>query len=284
MIAKSFSTLQGHERDMFAKLAAKYGDSNPLDKAEHAMESSGIASAPFQSTQTTLIGGTSTPTSAPFSFSSSSQMSRTGTNSGTFASAASPASFTSQNLPSLSNFVSGHNQMGQIVGAGTTTGRNPRDVLTEFYMTYNPAKVSEVDKLLLKYRGNEDQMFRNLAAKYKLDPSVFGLPGASTQGPFQMTSPPLGAFGQPSPLGIGSAFGNALNSTPFGSPPGGFGQPSALGAGLGTITPLSGSSPVFGGGGTPFAASTFGSLAQSSPQGFGGFSAQPSTPFGAPRR
>jgi hypothetical protein len=38
-------------------------------------------------------------------------------------------------------------------------------LLAQFYQEKNPAKVSEVDKLLEKYKGNEDGMFRALAKK-----------------------------------------------------------------------------------------------------------------------
>lgn len=54
-------------------------------------------------------------------------------------------------------------------------GRNPRDMLLEFYQTHNPTKVNEVDKVLAKYAGKEELMFRTLAEKYNVDPSIFGL-------------------------------------------------------------------------------------------------------------
>jgi hypothetical protein len=44
-------------------------------------------------------------------------------------------------------------------------GRPPRDLLLQFYQEKNPSKVSEVDKVLEKYRGNEETLFRNLAKK-----------------------------------------------------------------------------------------------------------------------
>ena len=55
-------------------------------------------------------------------------------------------------------------------------GRNPRDILLEFYQTHNPTKVNEVDKVLAKYEGKEELMFQTLAEKYNVDPSIFGLP------------------------------------------------------------------------------------------------------------
>ena len=188
--------------------------------------------------------------------------------------------------------------MGQSTPFGSTAapagqaklfnGKTARDLLTQFYQEKNPTKVSEVDKLLQKYSGNEEQMFRNLAKKYGLDPSVFGV----------SAGPP------------------ALSSTPggFGSPSGGFGQQSMLGGG-GMSSTFGGASP-FGSGNasgntfgqsTPFGASSmysagsqgFGALAQSSgPSAFGagapssGFGSigggggafGGASPFGAPRR
>ncbi len=51
-----------------------------------------------------------------------------------------------------------------------------RDMLLEFYQTHNPTKVNEIDKVLAKYAGKEELMFRTLAEKYNVDPSIFGLP------------------------------------------------------------------------------------------------------------
>lgn len=148
------------------------------------------------------------------------------------------------------------------VSSVTFGGRNPRDILTSFYTTRNPAKLAEVDKTLAKYAGREQLLFLNLAKKYNVDPSDFGVNAAQNtiQSPasgFGTSSQGFGApsFGSPAPLGGG-----------FGSSVGGFGSPSG---------------GVFGGGG---GGSTFGSLAQ---QGMGG-SASPfgntTATFGAPRR
>jgi len=163
-------------------------------------------------------------------------------------------------------------------------------MLSAFYQQYNPAKVAEVDKLLAKYRGNEEQMFRNLAKKYNLDPSIFGLsaaaPAGGTFGSPSIEGTP--GFGQPSVLGGVSAFGGS-GASPFGGSTssgggGGFGQfASSPAPGQGFGSTAGGS---FGG------VSSFGSLAQSpsAAGGFGAFSSPApapfgtSTPFGAPRR
>jgi Ca2+-binding EF-hand superfamily protein len=160
-------------------------------------------------------------------------------------------------------------------------GRTARDLLLQFYQEKNPSKVAEVDKLLTKYRGNEEQMFRNLAKKYQLDCSVFGISSSAPNPGFGSPTVANPAFGQASAMGGGSS--------PFGQSPGGFGQPSSIGGGSG----MSGSSPVghsFGSGSTAGfgGSSNFGSLAQTSPSPFGGQSSNApvfgSPPFGAARR
>ncbi len=182
----------------------------------------------------------------------------------------------------------------------TLAGRSPRDMLVGFYQNYNPSKIAEVDKLLEKYRGSEEQMFRNLAKKYQLDPAVFGLQAT----PVAITpTPSLGGFGHISALGGGSTFGPS--SASLGSPlrtslGGGFGQTSSLGSGFSQALPTSGH--VFGASSSPgLGTSSFGALASfgsppapagfgspSAPSGFGsssgGFNAFGSSPFGAPRR
>lgn len=168
-------------------------------------------------------------------------------------------------------------------------GKDPRQMLMQFYQQHNPTKLGEVDKVLVKYRGNEEQLFRNLAKKYNLDPSAFGLPPA----------PAAGGFGSSAPTGFGQA--SALGSAPAFGGPSGFGQPSQMGFGS---TNTAGSGMTFGSGmSSAQGTSSFGSLAQApSPSPFGsssmggGFGSPAptfgapsmgfggSTPFGAPRR
>lgn len=50
-----------------------------------------------------------------------------------------------------------------------------RDMLQEFYQTHNPAKLTEIDKVLEMYAGKEEQLFLNLAKKYNVHPSIFGI-------------------------------------------------------------------------------------------------------------
>lgn len=174
-------------------------------------------------------------------------------------------------------------------------GRTARDLLSQFYQEKNPSKVAEVDKLLEKYKGNEESLFRNLAKKYQLDPSVFGLTAAAPTGFGATAGGTLApAFGQSSTLGGGPS--------PFGQSSLGFGQPSSLGAGPSMSSGPSGGTTFGAGAAGGFGASSFGSLAQSSPSPFGGisgggfgaagagFGSPPApafgspTPFGAPRR
>ena len=152
-------------------------------------------------------------------------------------------------------------------GSSKFGGRNPRDMLYEFYKTHNPTKVNEVDKLIAKYAGKEEQLFANLAKKYNIDPSIFGIPATQPQA----NATPV--FGSPAPLGGSTGFGA---TSPFGGTPATstFGTPSPS-AGFGAS----------GGGGFAAAAggSTFGSLAASSGGAFGGFGGAPApTPFGGP--
>mmetsp|Transcript_15304 Transcript_15304/g.44239 ORF Transcript_15304/g.44239 Transcript_15304/m.44239 type:complete len:1601 (+) Transcript_15304:988-5790(+) len=148
-------------------------------------------------------------------------------------------------------------------GGGTKlfNGKTAREMLTAFYQQKDPSKLASIDKFLTKYAGQEDQLFRNLAKKYNIDPSMFGVSAAAptpAAGGFggAVTSP--GGFGQQSALGGGSLFG----SPPVAAAPsaGGFGQTAPIGSGA----PGFGSSTGAGGSG-------FGSLAQSG--GGGGFGA-----------
>ena len=174
---------------------------------------------------------------------------------------------------------------GSTTSSGSTFGgKSARDILTSFYQQHNPSKVDEIDKLLQKYVGNEEQLFRNLAKKYNMDPSMFGVSSnASTP-----------SFGSPSTFGQSSA---PATSSGFGSSP--FGQSSALGSssGFGNSAPSFGQTSGFGGvpsgQGGGFASfsqsaqgSGFGALAGSTPSfgsPTGGFGAT-SNPFGSARR
>lgn len=122
-----------------------------------------------------------------------------------------------------------------------------------------------------KYAGREEQLFLNLAKKYNLDPSMFGV------APPPATTPSTGAiaFGSPAPMGNTSVFGGASIAGGFGGSGGGFGTSTGFG------------SASQGGGFASLSSSTgggFGSLASSAAgTGFAGFGGG-SNPFGEARR
>lgn len=180
--------------------------------------------------------------------------------------------------------------------------RTPREMLTQFYQQKNPSKLGEIDKVLAKYQGKEEQLFRNLAKKYQLDPSVFGLSSAPASAAFGSPSSaptmfgqasnlsggasPFGqstSFGQPSTMGFGTAGGASPGHT-FGSGIGASQAGSSFGSLAQAPTPSPFGAPASGGFGSPAPASGgFGAPAPAfgatSSMGFGG-----SSPFGAPRR
>jgi len=150
---------------------------------------------------------------------------------------------------------------GNSAGAGYHTfgGKTAREILTSFYQQRNPSKISEVDKLIAKYAGNEEQLLRNLAKKYNLDPSYFGL---STESAPVFGTTSLGGqvqpFGQTTQSSGGSAaFGSSGFASLAQSVPGNTG-------GFGSLSPAQ-------------ATNSFSALNSS---GFG----SSATPFGAPRR
>ena len=163
-------------------------------------------------------------------------------------------------------------------------GRTARELLLQFYQEKNPSKVTEVDKLLAKYHGNEEHMFRNLAKKYQLDSSVFGVSSSNPNPGFG--SPTIApTFGQASPIGGTSSL--------FGQSPG-FGQPSLLERGVGMSSSFPAAQTFGSGSGstTNFGTSGFGTLAQTSTSSFGRQSSNfgggnigfGGSPHGAPRR
>lgn len=186
----------------------------------------------------------------------------------------------------------------------TFGGRTPKDILVAFYQKYNPNKVAEVDKFLMKYSGKEEQMFRNLAKKYNVDPTLFGLKNATVASPAfgtnagnpssNFSSPSFGQsatsgstqFGQPSTLNNSSSTFNTSNSVST------FNTSKAQTSGFSGVAHVGGFGSL-----AASSPSTFGSTATTSGGGFGGFGrgstgfgtstgnmANNSTPFGAARR
>eukprot|EP00978_Attheya_sp_CCMP212_P039637 scaffold207977_cov55-Attheya_sp.AAC.1 len=157
-------------------------------------------------------------------------------------------------------------------------GRTPREMLVAVYQQYNPAKVSEVDKLLAKYKNKEEHLFINLAKKYNLDPSMFGVSHAPAAQATPAFGPPsTGAassgFGQPSTFGQNAGgFGGGMTPapSPFGAPAStGFGKSSTLGASSTFGSPSAMGGSAFGSTSTP--GGGFGSFATAgATPGFGG--------------
>jgi hypothetical protein len=193
----------------------------------------------------------------------------------------------------------------------TFGGKTPKEILIQFYQQHNPSKIGEVDKLLAKYSGNEENLLRNLARKYNMDERLFGLSPNNMlsavntpqgQVSFGATSlPTSGAFAAgfgagSSQLGGGPALSSltTARSNGFGGSLGQTGgSPSQISAG-GLFAQISSTSfgKAFGSSGFGAApTASFGALAGASPTsqfgggGFGGnFSSTPATPFGSARR
>ena len=53
--------------------------------------------------------------------------------------------------------------------------KSHKEKLTSFYKKYNPTKLDEIDGMLTKYCGKEDDLFHRLVKKYNADPSLLGL-------------------------------------------------------------------------------------------------------------
>eukprot|EP00300_Choanocystis_sp_HF-7_P007966 c15618_g1_i2.p2 GENE.c15618_g1_i2~~c15618_g1_i2.p2 ORF type:complete len:134 (+),score=26.01 c15618_g1_i2:29-403(+) len=51
-------------------------------------------------------------------------------------------------------------------GFASSTSKSYRDRVVEFYREHNPTKLGEVNKLLKKYKGKEEELIENLNRKY----------------------------------------------------------------------------------------------------------------------
>ncbi len=81
-----------------------------------------------------------------------------------------------------------------------------REKLIQFYNDHNKSKLDSVDATLEKYASREEELFKNLAKRYSVDPAVFGAGESSTSTAFMSTA--------------GGAFASYAGSTPrvtFGS-------------------------------------------------------------------
>ncbi|GMH94727.1 hypothetical protein TL16_g12986, partial [Triparma laevis f. inornata] len=159
--------------------------------------------------------------------------------------------------PTATHFGGGGGGFGQQQQqpAAAAGGMDYRSILMKFYQEKNPLKINEVDKVLMKYKGQEPKLFANLAKKYNLPPTYFSnavAGGGGGGGGFGG-----GGFGggaaapAPSPFG-GGGFGVGATQLGGGLPGGGFGG---------------GGAPAFGGGGG--GGGGFGAAAQGGGGGFG---------------
>ncbi|OQR96024.1 nuclear pore complex protein [Achlya hypogyna] len=154
---------------------------------------------------------------------------------------------------------------GQATPAFGATDHRTR--LVEFYTKHNPAKLSEVDNLLARYRGKEDTLFKSLETKYGGGAAAKPATGFGAAPAFGSSASSTPAA---SPFGTTSSFGSSAPAA-FGAATPAFGAPSAFGS----TTPAS---PAFGAT-APLATSAFGSnnsMAASAAPAFGS-----ATPLGA---
>lgn len=60
-----------------------------------------------------------------------------------------------------------------IQSASLKTSITPKEIVEAIYKSCNPSKVSEISKLLEKYKGKEDDLIRKLESKYNVKSSDF---------------------------------------------------------------------------------------------------------------
>ena len=89
-------------------------------------------------------------------------------------------------------------------------------LLTEFFQTHNPSKVGNVDKVLIKYKGQEEKLFRTLAHKYGAvnplsdDAGSKTTPSSTAGG---LSSPALSLSSMPTP----ASNKPTISASPFGA-------------------------------------------------------------------
>jgi len=326
-IENNLAKYKGREAEMFAKLSAKYNAPNPLSKTNDNLlfgsstvdPTMSLGKTPFhpsafsntpQSDQTTQTANT------PFGVAASSPSAAFGgiATAGSQSGISPSISISQGEIKKSSQAFGASTPFGmsvsmtmpivQPIPCSTVTfcGKAAREILVDFYQQHNPSKITEVDKLLAKYAGNEENLLRNLSRKYNIDERLFGLsslPAASDFG----SSPALTPFGVSTVFGSG--FGAGSSHLGGGPAPSSFGtsRTVAFGAGLsqlasnapssirgafGQPTQASASSTSFSGslGSSTFGSSpsvSFGALA--SGQGGSGFGfTSPPAPFGSARR
>ena len=114
------------------------------------------------------------------------------------------------------------NALGGPADAASTPSKPAADtpnysaLLTEFFQTHNPSKVGNVDKVLIKYKGQEEKLFRTLAHKYGAanplsdDAGSKATPSSTAGG---LSSPALSLSSMPTP----ASNKPTLSASPFGA-------------------------------------------------------------------
>ncbi|KAG7390986.1 hypothetical protein PHYPSEUDO_006121 [Phytophthora pseudosyringae] len=284
VIEKALTTYKGREGDLFTRLftmyvpdstpedVKKYLNGGPVPPKSESVAAASNSPAPASTAAKSPFGGfgasTPTPKDKPSPFGSS------------------PSAF---NLGPAANKSSGFGGFGSTTTSSSTTpltatAPSPfgkpavdyRQKLVEFYQKHNPDKLSSVDATLLKYKGNEEKLFQNLAVKYKVNNVSGGVPASPAVQPAATSNVAASPFGNP---GAFSASSSSTGST--------FGSASSVG--FGAAKPAPNASP-FGAAKAP-ASSPFGATSQASTgfgsaggSGFGGFQSATATApaFGSP--
>jgi len=334
-VDSNLAKYKGKETEMFMRLSSKYKVPNPLQAIIPSVASTNATftnirsppspfssfgnnnnaptdiSSPFgpsQTTQPQFASATSAQSTSSLGPAPVPSFSTFGSSpSSNFGAAPKPSFGTPMTAPaSPSPFRATAPASPSPFGAPTTPlkfgGKTPRELLTAFYQHTNPSKLSEVDKVLTKYSGQEEKLFRNLAQKYNVNPSVFGIPtqqppggsasqfgttgGAATFGGNGFQANPTPQFGSPTPFGgPATTASGQFNPVPqFGSSGSGLGQSQMqFGQSTGFSAPSAGQSTGFGSSVPSSAAgfSSFASVGANNPSPFG---ANNPSPFGGARR
>ncbi|TMW62809.1 hypothetical protein Poli38472_005427 [Pythium oligandrum] len=242
-VDKTLEDFKGKEEMMFTRLFTKYLPNSNPDDVKKYLDGGPVPKKPADNTATS---GTSafgfgkspagpTPAASPFGKSA-------------FSLGAPAATATS--APASGGF-------GGFTSSTSSFGKPAVDYkqrLIEFYQKHNPDKLKDVDSTLEKYKGREEKLFENLAAKYggsagaaaaqpKTNPSAspFGNTGAFTSislGGAKQSTP---AFGSTSTVGFGAT------PAPTGATPSPFGAPAATSSSFGGfVSTAAASKPAFG--------------------------------------
>ncbi|CAH0482672.1 unnamed protein product [Peronospora belbahrii] len=263
VIEKALTAYKGREEDLFAQLFSTYVPHSTPDAVKKYINGGPV---PPKSESVAAGSKSSAPVAAaksPFGDSATAQLSPFGASSSAFG--LGPTASKSINFGGFGSTTT----ISSSTPSTTTTpfGKSAvdyRQKLVEFYQKHNPGKLSSVDSTLQKYKGNEEKLFQNLAAKYKVNDAHGGVtvPPASpavqpatpnaAASPFarlvsvqqslsqqhlrlaQLRPPASSPFGAASQTSSGfssagrSGFGSGFQSTSVTTPA--FGAPSSFGA------------------------------------------------------